>query len=1206
MANGLYDVGNEALARSTIDWANDDIRVVLTLKTYTPDLANHRNLEDIPAAQRFATSAATTGRTITSGVYALGDVEIAATANGIAYGLAVYLYTGVESTSTLIAWFESAAGLPATFTAGETKTLDFGTTTTPVRLFVRLKPDADSAVGPWLNEVGSTPLWSSIDEAVADDDTTYVEDAHSIGVGTACEMTIENPPSTPTISAGHILRIRWKTADDGSPTGGTLFNHLRQAAATKGSNVIAFGSSTDTPYRTDEHVFSAAEVASITDYNALTIYLRLNGSGAGDVHVIVTQSYFQVPQARILFPVPEIVTSALVETATEIVILVDVTFVDSDGANPVTFQFSDLFYYDSTTSPVTTYRPLIKSISGPGFTRASGNKLRGGSTPDGGKITILPTPELLAALDGLNCERQALTIRKGRPGDPISRFDSWVGMAEGHEASGSLLTIEPFNYSKLFEVDAQQRRWEGRGRRVQMSESTAPGWVLVEAPADSSWAASTSLALTWVGEFYNAASTEEAFLAIHPSGLGDVLRLYRKSSGVVGLDWEGSSYAGTSDISAANLYRVGLWWNGSTVKVYVDGVEDISQAEAAAITPVDLTVGTNSSLDAMAGAAEDVRMFVDGDITAGYLTDHLAYDAPPGLDTPTGLVLRLPLSEGIGNRTYDPDREHVGTLEFAAAWVSSRAGDAELANQRQPLAFGYAEDAEAILVDKIEQIYAVHFDAVSNIVPKVGGRRLAGAWAESAGVVTFDETARTIHSTTGTQLSKAVPYQTIRIAGSTSNDADYKVVGEPRQVATGWAITVGGDVVDETGGTGVISIISVSAFFTEVSTTGEGAVIITDVPPDVSRTITADFDADQQWVRSTTDLSAFPIWSLIEVSGGANDGAQFRLINSPWFDSFAALWYLYLDSAPTDETAGSVTLFTVDTGGEYSLDLARGQFTLFFLATKPVTARVWGDATGSGYVDTAPEIAERIMGTLGSTDSQALAVDSTHLAELAAAYPWECGVYYSGAGETSLAEVLDFVLQGIGLHWFVSPLTGEFNACDLPPTTSPVVTKYLAAQTRATSLKPTRAHKARSYVEVLWGRNSKPLELSDIDYYVQFDRSPSGQAVLHDLRREWQSAQFPATPTDDSLQPDTIESPITNLADAEALAESLYTRLMGFTNSFYDVGGLLEWQAVEPWLTVVKLSDEETPGLAAERDAYLVTCGAAPWSTRLLLMVIEA
>lgn len=47
MASSWYNAGALALATGNIDWENDDIRVLLTTATYTPDKDSHVNVDDV-------------------------------------------------------------------------------------------------------------------------------------------------------------------------------------------------------------------------------------------------------------------------------------------------------------------------------------------------------------------------------------------------------------------------------------------------------------------------------------------------------------------------------------------------------------------------------------------------------------------------------------------------------------------------------------------------------------------------------------------------------------------------------------------------------------------------------------------------------------------------------------------------------------------------------------------------------------------------------------------------------------------------------------------------------------------------------------------------------------------------------------------------------------------------------------------------------
>jgi len=120
MANALYDKGREGFLDGSIDWDTDDIRVLLIdTDDYTVNLATHDNLDDIPAAARVAVSGALTGKTVVAGVADADDVIFIAVTGDQCEALVIYKHTGVESTSRLIAYIDSAAGLPVTPDGGD-------------------------------------------------------------------------------------------------------------------------------------------------------------------------------------------------------------------------------------------------------------------------------------------------------------------------------------------------------------------------------------------------------------------------------------------------------------------------------------------------------------------------------------------------------------------------------------------------------------------------------------------------------------------------------------------------------------------------------------------------------------------------------------------------------------------------------------------------------------------------------------------------------------------------------------------------------------------------------------------------------------------------------------------------------------------------------------------------------------------------------
>ncbi len=124
MANELYDKGRQGFLDGSIDWDTDDIRAILIdTADYTVDLAAHDNLDDIPEAARVAVSGALTGKTVVDGVADADDVTFSAVTGDECEAIVLYKHTGVESTSRLIAYVNSATGLPVTPNGGNIEVL---------------------------------------------------------------------------------------------------------------------------------------------------------------------------------------------------------------------------------------------------------------------------------------------------------------------------------------------------------------------------------------------------------------------------------------------------------------------------------------------------------------------------------------------------------------------------------------------------------------------------------------------------------------------------------------------------------------------------------------------------------------------------------------------------------------------------------------------------------------------------------------------------------------------------------------------------------------------------------------------------------------------------------------------------------------------------------------------------------------------------
>lgn len=120
MANALYDKGREGFLDGSIDWDTNTIKVVLVdTADYTVNLTSHQFLSDVPALARVATSPALTGKTVAAGVADAADVTLTAVTGDPCEALIIYQDTGVEATSRLIAYIDTATGLPVTPNGGD-------------------------------------------------------------------------------------------------------------------------------------------------------------------------------------------------------------------------------------------------------------------------------------------------------------------------------------------------------------------------------------------------------------------------------------------------------------------------------------------------------------------------------------------------------------------------------------------------------------------------------------------------------------------------------------------------------------------------------------------------------------------------------------------------------------------------------------------------------------------------------------------------------------------------------------------------------------------------------------------------------------------------------------------------------------------------------------------------------------------------------
>jgi hypothetical protein len=126
MANVLFPKFKEALFAAGINFTTATIKAQL-LNTSSADGAGnfytynaaHDFLDDVPSGSRVGTPVTLGSKTITNGVFDAADLAFGATTGASAEALIIYNDTpSTEATKQLIAYFDTATGLPVTPNGG--------------------------------------------------------------------------------------------------------------------------------------------------------------------------------------------------------------------------------------------------------------------------------------------------------------------------------------------------------------------------------------------------------------------------------------------------------------------------------------------------------------------------------------------------------------------------------------------------------------------------------------------------------------------------------------------------------------------------------------------------------------------------------------------------------------------------------------------------------------------------------------------------------------------------------------------------------------------------------------------------------------------------------------------------------------------------------------------------------------------------------
>lgn len=121
MANSLYGLARGKFLDGDLDWSAQNIKLYLVDNAdYTVAIDTHDFADDIATAGKVATSGNFTTKTSTLGVADADDVVLSAVSGDPSESIVIWRDTATQSTSELIAYIDTATGLPVTPNGGET------------------------------------------------------------------------------------------------------------------------------------------------------------------------------------------------------------------------------------------------------------------------------------------------------------------------------------------------------------------------------------------------------------------------------------------------------------------------------------------------------------------------------------------------------------------------------------------------------------------------------------------------------------------------------------------------------------------------------------------------------------------------------------------------------------------------------------------------------------------------------------------------------------------------------------------------------------------------------------------------------------------------------------------------------------------------------------------------------------------------------
>jgi hypothetical protein len=119
MANTLYSKAREGFLEGQFSWTQDDYKVMLVDANYAPNFDVDQNITAVDSPKRVAGPIPLTGKTATGGAADADDSTFTSVSGQQVKAIVIYRDSGSEATSNLIAYIDTATGLPITPNGGD-------------------------------------------------------------------------------------------------------------------------------------------------------------------------------------------------------------------------------------------------------------------------------------------------------------------------------------------------------------------------------------------------------------------------------------------------------------------------------------------------------------------------------------------------------------------------------------------------------------------------------------------------------------------------------------------------------------------------------------------------------------------------------------------------------------------------------------------------------------------------------------------------------------------------------------------------------------------------------------------------------------------------------------------------------------------------------------------------------------------------------